>query len=400
MKWVSHLSQKRDLEQNLDEIFSVVLEQLGSDYADLMIVFVAPQYKSVYEVIPQAIQERLPTRHLVGCSARGVIGGGLEVENEAAISICAAVLPDVKIKTIYSDTDDLPDEDAPPDEWKKVLGLEDFEQPEFIILADPFTATTEPFLTGLDYAFPTSSKVGGLASGAGKAGENVFYQNDQAFNKGLVAVALEGNIHIDTIVSQGCRPVGKPLPITCCNQNLLLELGGQPPLEYLEELTLTLSDHDRRLMHTSLFLGVGMDPFRSEDDGGDFLIRNLIGVDYNTGALVVGSMLHEGQLVQFHLRDRRTSAEDLDILLTRYISHRTPHAPEGVLLFSCMGRGEYLYGLPNHDTDLFMSKVGELPVGGFFCNGEIGPVGENTYIHGYTSSFGIIKPGAPTPNIV
>jgi small ligand-binding sensory domain FIST len=207
----------------------------------------------------------------------------------------------------------------------------------------------------------------------------------------LVGVALSGDIAVDTIVAQGCRPIGKPLTITQCHETLLQKVDGKSPIEVLEELVETLNENDRQLLQTSLFLGIAMDAMNDEPKQGDFLIRNLIGVDRATGAVGIGAALREGMLVQFHLRDKVMSAEDLSLLLSRYKSQGRSEGACGALLFSCLGRGEYLYGKPNHDSDMFKNKLGDIPLGGFFCNGEIGPVGQSTFLHGYTSSFGIFK---------
>ena len=159
----------------------------------------------------------------------------------------------------------------------------------------------------------------------------------------------------------------------------------------LQDLFRTLSERDRQLMGNSLFLGVVMDELLDNPAQGDFLIRNVVGMDQRTGSLAIGEMLREGQLVQFHLRDAETSAQDLSIVLERYAVDNRENDVPGALLFSCLGRGEYLYGRPNHDTEIFQEKLGQVPLGGFFCNGEIGPVGGTTFLHGYTSSFGLFR---------
>jgi small ligand-binding sensory domain FIST len=141
-----------------------------------------------------------------------------------------------------------------------------------------------------------------------------------------------------------------------------------------------------------------MDEFREEPLVGDFLIRNLIGVDPHRGAIAVGENLQEGMRVRFHLRDARTSAEDLHAMLKSY-EKALPGNVSGALLFSCLGRGEGLYGRPNFDTGVFREHLGDVPVGGFFCNGEIGPVGGATFLHGYTSSFGLFRPRTQGPQI-
>ena len=334
----------------------------------------------------------MPVGMLLGCSGGGIIGGGKEIEQKPAFSLTAAHLPGVDLQTIQTDTMNLPDPDTAPSVWHEWLGVDPATNPNFIVLADPFSFRAEEFLAGMDFAYARSAKVGGLASGAQAQGGNALYLDNKIYNGGLIGVALSGNIQLDTIVAQGCRPIGQPMSITKCDQYQLLEVDGQPPLEKLEEMVDTLSEDDRKLLRTSLFLGIEMNPMKEDPGQGDFLIRNLMGVDQETGSLSIGAPLREGQLVQFHLRDKVMSSEDLKVMLSRYQSKDGWRDAKGALLFSCLGRGEHLYGQPNHDSDMFKTKIGNIPLGGFFCNGEIGPVGQTTFLHGYTSSFGIFRP--------
>jgi small ligand-binding sensory domain FIST len=392
MKWASSIATTTNLGEGIAQAADAVIAQLGGARADLVLIFVTAHFRRSFAELPELVRKHLPGGMLMGCSAGGVIGGGVEAENTAAISLTAAHLPGVDITPIHTDTQELPDPDGSPEMWRAWLGLAGEYPVHFVIFADPYSAALEPFLTGLDYAFPRGAKVGGLASSGAAAGENALFQGHQYFKRGLVAVGLSGNIEVDTIVAQGCRPIGKALTITKCNQNLLAEVDHQPTLKYLSDLVDGLSEYDKQLMRNSLFIGLEIDPFTAEPKRGDFLIRNLVGIDYNTGVVAVGAPLHEGQIVQFHLRDRVTSAEDLDLMLAQYTGNEPRGSIGGALLFSCVGRGRYLYGKPNHDTQAFLSKVAQVPLGGFFCNGEIGPVGSATYIHGYTSSFGIFRP--------
>ena len=266
------------------------------------------------------------------------------------------------------------------------------QEPDFIILADPFSLRGEHLLMGLDYAFPAAVKIGGLASGAERPGANALFLGDEVFSSGAVGLAIHGDVAIDTVVAQGCRPIGKPLHVTECSQNLLLGVDGRTPVEVVREIFEELSERDRALAQHSLFLGVVMDELNDSPQLGDFLIRNIVGADAKRGAFAIGEMLKEGQTVQFHLRDAETSALDLSGMLSRYAAESPSLQQAGALMFSCLGRGSYLYGRPDHDTDMFRDKVGAMPLTGFFCNGEIGQVGGSTYLHGYTSSFGIFRP--------
>jgi small ligand-binding sensory domain FIST len=293
---------------------------------------------------------------------------------------------------------DLPDLDGPPDAWERRVGVRAADEPQFVILSDPFSGRPDALLAGLDYAFPGSPKIGGLASGATSPGLNALFLGEKTFTEGTVGLALSGNVAVDTVVAQGCRPVGELMRITGCGGNFLHELDGEPVLQVLQQLFSALDERDRHLASTALFIGVMMDEFREEPLVGDFLIRNLIGVDPHRGAIAVGENLQEGMRVRFHLRDARTSAEDLHAMLKSY-EKALPGNVSGALLFSCLGRGEGLYGRPNFDTGVFREHLGDVPVGGFFCNGEIGPVGGATFLHGYTSSFGLFRPRTQGPQI-
>jgi len=392
MKWASAITTQDNIESGIEEATESLLQQLDGKSADLTIIFVSPHFAERYHEISALIKKRFDPGLLLGCSGGGIIGQGQEVEQQPAFSITSANLPGVDIQPIQTETTELPNQDTGPGVWRDWLKVQAKDQPHFIFLADPFSFQGEEFLAGMDFAYPASKIVGGLASGAQQPGGNALYLGDKIYSKGLVGVALSGNIEMDTIVAQGCRPIGQTMLITECKQNMLLKLDNVPPMEVLQEINETLNENDRDLMKTSLFLGIEMDPMKDDPGQGDFLIRNLMGVDHQSGALAIGALLREGQLVQFHLRDKIMSAKDLELLLARYQSSGKADDASGALLFSCLGRGQYLYGKRNHDTGMFKDKLGEVPLGGFFCNGEIGPVGKATFLHGYTSSFGIFRP--------
>lgn len=395
MKWVSSVAQGQDGRAVLAQCAEAVRRELNDAAPDLALAFASPHFRRQADAMPEWVGEFLAPRVFAGTSAMGLIGAGREWEQATGISMVAARLPEVDLRLHYTDASDLPDEDAPPDAWRDWLGLGPEAEPHFVVLADPFSSALEPFLSGLDYAFPAASKIGGLASGGGQPGENFFFVGDEVRHEGLVSLIFSGNVVVDTIVAQGCRPIGEPLTVTCANGNLLLEVNGEPPLKYLQQLVPRLHPDDQQLVSTSLFLGIEMDPLNARPGPGDFMIRNLVGVDYSTGVMAVGAELGDGQIVQFHLRDRRTSAEDLGLRLDAYRASESSRHARGALLFACLGRGEYLYREPNFDTRQFGERFASVPMGGFFANGEIGPVGGATFIHGYTSSFGLFRPRDP-----
>ena len=390
MKWASAISELGNLAGALSECAESIREHLG-EAPQLAVAFVSPHYQADYARVGPMLSELLGAEHTFGCSGGGIIGAGMEVEQRGALSVTAATLPGVNIEAFHLDGERLPDLDAGPDKWTDLVGVSEGQEPQFILLADPYSFPVQNLIMGLDFAFPRAAKIGGLASGAQRPGDNALFLDGQVHDTGAIGLALHGNITVDTVVAQGCRPIGEAMRITSSRQNVLAELDGHPPMSVLQELYRSLPDRDRQLMGNSLFLGVVMDEFLDTPVQGDFLIRNVVGMDQRTGSLAIGEMLKEGQLVQFHLRDAETSAQDLTFVLERYAADNRENEVPGALLFSCLGRGQYLYGRPNHDTDIFRDKLGQVPLGGFFCNGEIGPVGGTTFVHGYTSSFGLFR---------
>ena len=393
MQWGSSLSRQGELEAALDECVALLDQQLGkAGDADLVAVFASPAYDRQTNSLAGAIRARFPQSSIIGCSGAGIIGSGHEEEDTPALSITAGILPDVTLTTFHLRRADLPSPDAPPEAWGDAVNTPVGVGPHFIVLADPFTMDGEALLEGLDFAFPEAAKIGGLASGGNQLTPHGLFLDDTVYREGAVGIALSGNVVVDTVVAQGCRPIGEPMRITEAEHNLIVSVDGERVLERLQRVYDGLPERDRQLVHRNLFMGVAMDPLAEQVSAGDFLIRNVMGVDPQRGAVAVGALVREGQTVQFHVRDAETSAEDLRRSLASYLDAAGDRTAAGALLFSCTGRGRYLYGAPDHDTDIFRELVGGLPLGGFFCNGEIGPVSGTTYLHGYTSSFALFRP--------
>ena len=392
MKWVSVLSQAPDLSGALEECARQIGERWeGTGSMDLVVAFASPHFASGYERLPGELRQRFPDATLLGCSGAGVIGDGQEVEERPGLSLTVAHLPGVSVQAFHLVQEDLPTPDAPPDAWVERVGTGPEELPQFLLLVEPYSIQGEELLAGLDYAYPGSVKIGGLASGGRSSSSQALFLDDVTYREGAVGVALSGNILVDTVVAQGCRPIGEPMRVTQAQRNILMELDGEPPLHALQRVYRGLPARDQELVQRNLFLGIAMDPLQERSGAGEFLVRNLMGADTQRGILTVGALLQEGQVVQFHVRDATTSAEDLGQCLGDFRAHSPDAPPEGALLFSCTGRGMHLYGRPDHDTGVFRDTVGEVPLAGFFCAGEIGPVGGATYLHGFTSSFAIFR---------
>ncbi|MEM7726348.1 MAG: FIST N-terminal domain-containing protein [Cyanobacteria bacterium P01_A01_bin.45] len=398
MRWVNALSTRPSLEAAIADVVEQATSSLKTS-ADLGLLFISSAFASEYSRIMPLLSEKLSVKTLIGCSGGGIVGTNSsgetkELEDEPAISLTLASLPGVGVKSFHLRAKDLPDLDSSPDNWKNLIGVSPEPTPQFILLSGSFPNGVNDLLQGLDFAYPGSVTVGGQASG-GMGGPVVLFHNNQMYREGNVGIALSGNIILETIVAQGCRPIGKPYQVTSCDRNIILELDQQVPLVVLRDVIADLSEEERVLAQNSLFVGLAMDEFKTKLNQGDFLIRQLLGVDPNAGAIAIGDQVRNGQRLQFHLRDAQTSAEDLEYLLKQYQEQSSSDdSAIAALMFSCLGRGVGLYGKPNFDSDLFRRYVKDVPISGFFCGGEIGPVGERTFLHGFTSVFGICRQGS------
>ena len=408
MKWASAISTSASLETAVKEVATQVKEQLAGD-PDLVLVFVSVAFASEYARLMPLIQELLSAAHILGCSGSGVIGMDgefpLELEEGPALSMTAAQLPNVDIQSFHLTAADLPDLDSPPQSWIDLIGVEPAASPSFVLMADPFSSGTSELLQGMDYAYPAATKVGGLAGIESFSRNSGLFCQGKLYREGIVGVALSGEIVLGAVVAQGCRPIGALYRVSEGDRNIMLKLeldgadegaNAETPLEILQNIFQDMDEEERELAQNALFIGVAQSGFKPSLTRRDFLIRNLVGVDPRNGAIAVADKIRPGMRVQFHMRDAQTSEEDLENLLRRYRLERletnvgdVKASPVGALLFACTGRGEGLYDEPNFDSDLFEKYLGPLPIGGFFCNGEIGPVGATTFLHGFTSVFGI-----------
>jgi small ligand-binding sensory domain FIST len=407
IRWANALSTRPSLEAAVEEVVERAEQSLQAS-ADLALVFISAAFASEYTRLMPLLQERLSVKVLIGCSGSGVIGmsrygEAQEVEGQPGLSLTLLHLPDVNVHTFHLLPEVLPDLDSSPDTWVNLIGVAPETRPHFILFSDPFLSGINDLLEGLDFAYPGAIKLGGLASGGNVRGNIGLFCNYKLHREGTVGVAFSGNFVLETIVAQGCRPIGETYRVTKGERNIVLGLEEQssdifgndnsrPPLEVLRDLLQNLSDTDRLLAQNSLFVGVARDEFKQELQHGDFLIRNLLGVDPKAGAIAIGDRVRPGQRIKFHLRDSEASADDLEMMLQRYLQQTPDDADTiGALMFPCVGRGEGLYGRPNFDSQMFRRYLKNVPISGFFCNGEIGPVGSGTFLHGYTSVFGICR---------
>ncbi|MEK6676931.1 MAG: FIST N-terminal domain-containing protein [Planctomycetota bacterium] len=388
MRIASAISQNPDASTAVGELLSTLSPPITPGAVDLALLFLTAHYDGELPAILESLHSSFPNALVTGCTAEGTIGMNLELERIPSMSLLVASLPGVDIRPFHVLQNHIESAESALD-WERIVAVAPESQPKFILFADPFRADIHAFLESMNTWFPGAPLVGGIASAATSPGENRLILRDEIVHEGIVGIALTGNLEIDTVVSQGCRPIGKPFVVTRGEQNLVRELGGKAALEQLQSVLSGLSEDDESLARQALFLGRAIDEYKDRFQRGDFLIHNIIGADRKSGAIGIAGHARVGSTVQFHVRDAASADEDLHALLK-------PHADKGVtgaLLFGCNGRGTRMWPTPNHDVSVLREVLGNIPVAGFFCGGEFGPIGRKNFIHGFTASIALLRPG-------
>ena len=257
------------------------------------------------------------------------------------------------------------------------------------MFADPFHIDSENWLAGWNEAYAPLPIVGGLASGEFSEQLTQIYLNGEVFTEGGVGVSVGGAVAIEGVISQGCTPIGETWTLTKVDQNLIHRIANRPAYEVLVDTFNALPADEQKKAQRNLFIGLVTNEYLEEFHRGDFLVRNLIGADPKSGIIAVGAMPRTGQTMQFQRRDAAAAREDLEALLARSKGKLAGRTIYGGCLCCCNGRGERLFGEPSHDARRIQEMLGPMGLSGFFCNGEIGPIGERNFLHGYTASLAL-----------
>ncbi|MCE2524999.1 MAG: FIST C-terminal domain-containing protein [Acidimicrobiia bacterium] len=363
---------------------AAVADDLGGSFGGespaLVVFFATAAHLGAMDTLAAVLAERLAPAILLGASAVSVIAGSRELEEVPAVvawGAGAAEAAPVRFGPALG-SDHSPIEDLPAgDDRPRTL----------LLLSDPFSFPADRLLQEIDATGAEVRAVGGLASAASSPGGNRLVLDGETFDDGAVGLLLASAAEVATVVSQGCRPIGRPYVVTRGERNLIHELGGRPALERLQEIVGGLSDAERALVQRGLHIGIVVNEHKLDFDRGDFLVRGVLGIERESRGLAVGDLVETGTSVQFHVRDAATAGEDLH----RSMSGRRA---EGALLFTCNGRGHRLFGVADHDASVVSGAIAPAPVAGMFCAGEIGPVGRRSYLHGFTASVALFGQGA------
>ena len=375
-RFAAALSEHPVASHAVGEVAGEVLEKFAGDEPDLLVVFASPHFVGTMDDLTFALGNLLDPRVLLGATVVGVLGGAHEVEDAPGVAVFAASCPDATLTPVALGVERTPD-GAAITGWPELEG----DPSTLLLLADPFSFPLDGFLARLRDDRPQLQVIGGAASAARGPGGNRLVLGDRIVADGAVGVFVEG-LPVRAVVSQGCRPVGSPYVVTRGEGNRIQELAGRPAVDRVQDVAAAASDADRALMRGGLHLGIVVDEHRMEFERGDFLVRNVLGGDPETGALVVGDEIAVGQTVQFHVRDAVAADEDLREMLAG-------EEAAAALVFTCNGRGVRFFGAPDHDAGVVDQLLGPLPTAGAFCAGEVGPVGGRAFLHGFTASLAL-----------
>jgi small ligand-binding sensory domain FIST len=389
MQFASAMSREVQTESAVSEVLDNLAGRFTEQAAHLSLVFASPHHLKDFPQQLQVMQERLSSHTLIGCTGGGVIGDQQEVEQRPALSLMTAHLPGVTITPFHIEQPELENETS-EGYWHERLELSPDDKPTFILLPDPYVIDPRKMLDVFNNAYPLCPVLGGLASGGQSQSSCALFLDGEVLH-GAVGIALQGDFVMHTVVSQGCKPIGRPQFVTRCEDQIIYELSGRPALEVARETVGELSPDDQELARTALLIGRVVDEYKETFERGDFLIRTLLGADPKSGAIAVGETTRPGQTVQLHVRDADTAREDLTEMMGALTPKLADRPAQGALVFSCNGRGAHLYGKPNHDSEMIAAATGDIPSAGFFCNGEIGPIGTSNFLHGFTASIGIFQ---------
>ncbi len=362
--------------------------RLRAEQVSLGLVFMSPKFFPHAQQVLEILRVLAQIPLLAGCSSSGVIAGAEEIENAGGLVLSLYSLPGASLKVVRVNQAQV---DAAEDKnsWHAETGLAPEQVNGWLAFLDPFHMDAEAWLRSWNENYPSLPVYGGLASGNFPEPLTQIYLDGEVFEDGGVAIAVGGDVMLNGVVAQGCTPIGETWTLTRVEQNLIRHIGNRPAYAVLAETVNQLPPAEQQQARGNLFIGLVVNEYLEDFHRGDFLVRNLIGGDPNSGVLAVGALPRAGQTIQFQRRDAASASQDMNDLLEA-ARHQLAHTEVyGGCLFCCTGRGKNLFGRTSHDAGLVQDHFGPLGLAGFFCNGEIGPIGQKNFLHSHTAALAL-----------
>jgi small ligand-binding sensory domain FIST len=350
--------------QNWKEAAEACLAQLGEGAASLGFLYVTDLLSDHLGDILALFRGKTAVPHWVGTVGLGICASGREYLDEPAI---AAMVGDFEPDSIrvFSGIASVADVDNVE---LKCGGA----TPNFAIVhADPYNRHVADLVNKLAGKVESGFLVGGLTSSR----RDNLQVADGVVEGGLSGVTFADSVTVATRLTQGCSPIGPKRVITTCQQNVIISLDGRPALDVFKEDIGEAGARDLNRLGGHIFAGLPI----AGSDTGDYLVRNLVGIDPANKLVAIGEMVQPGSSVMFCRRDAKTANEDMTRMLES-IRKGLYSRPRGGIYYSCLGRGASLFGPNSEELRMVRDTLGDFPLVGFFCNGEI----SHNRLYGYT----------------
>jgi small ligand-binding sensory domain FIST len=349
-------------------------------------VFASTDYLEVWGDFTENLRLHGHIPDIFGCTGRGVIGAGVEQEEGAGFSILVLSLPETQLHIKSFGREEMEQLNT-VQAWRDWCALGEVEVNSWLALFNPLAIHIEVWLAYWNRAFPGIPCLGGLASSGLRAEGIGVFHNEKLVESGLL-VGLSGSTYCEPLVSQACRPIGEPFTITQADQNVVYQLGGKSAFEVLNTVITGMTDEERERAKGNVFVGLATSEYLEEHKQGDFLVRNILGADPQTGGVTIATLPRVGQTLQYQMRDSAAAQREMEVVLKMEQEKPQPFAS---LVFSCMGRGRAFFQRDHFDASMLSEYLGEHASAGFFCNAELGPVSGQNFFHNYTMAAGLFR---------
>lgn len=352
------------------EIAAESVAQLGDTAgATLGFIYLSDLLAPDAEAILERLRQDTGIEHWVGAVGLGVIATGREYVDEPALSVLVADFPAGEL-SVFSGRQRPPAPGTRTSSGASAAHLA-------IVHGDPRTEDMPALVEDMARKVESGFLVGGLASARGRP----LVVADGVLEGGLSGVVLSSAISVTTRLTQGCAPLPQRHVITEAEGNVIAKLDGRPALDVLRaDLGVPSGQLERaaQTIHAAL-------PVPGSDIG-DYVVRNLVGADPRRGLLAIGAEVEAGMPLMFARRDRDAARADLDRMLDAVLE-AAPANPRGALYFSCVARGEHMFGARSAELEHVRARLGDVPLAGFFCNGEI----SHDRLYGYTGVLAVFS---------
>jgi small ligand-binding sensory domain FIST len=360
-----------------------VVTSLDGEQADWCIVFVTSEHRTNLRALLGSVSGATGTPYVVGCSAAGVLGAGRELEGGPAVAVLGVRSDQLRATPFLFHDEGDQGMTASVRLGQRLVNSRD-SQDLLMVWPDPFHVRPDRLLQGLDAVLGQVPVVGGAASSADANAPTFQFCGDETADGALSGLRLGGKFRHVVGVTQGCHPLGEPMRVTRAHENLILELDERPAYRALMDRAPGGLAQDLDWALNFLFVGLIPEPKPGELRPGEYLVRNIVTADPDTGVLAVSASVEEGQSIIFAHREATSAHNDLLRMLDEVSPERTGLPYRFGLYFNCLARGRSLYERNGVDLEVLQRRLPEVPMLGFFCNAEIAPLHGCNQLFTYT----------------